>query len=501
MKRLVLWALCCLTLLFGRPTLARAEDRPVKVASLVFTESVILAEVLTQLAQSTGTPVQHLREMGENIFTWEALRRGEIDAYVNYTGTLSHEIFAGRGFTTSEQIREALAAEGLVMGQPFGFDNTWVLAMRESEAARLGITKISDLTKHPELSMAFTPGFMGRADGWQPLKTRYGLPQADVRGMSHELALRALEGGSLAVSDAYATDAEIISYNLRLLEDDLHFFPPYQGVVVYRREIAQRFPKVAAAWQKLEGHISSDQMRKLNARVLVDHVGDVEVAGTFLAEKFGIATKVEKTEDPLSMVLRCTREHLVLAMLSLLAAIVFAVPFGVLAAKKPRLGQVVLAGAGVVQTIPSLALLVLMIPLLGIGAAPAMAALFLYSLLPIVRNTAVGLSSVPQDLRESAEALGLPARARLFLVELPLASPSILAGIKTAAVINIGNATLGALVGAGGYGQPILTGVRLANNQLILLGAVPAALLALVASGCFEFAERWLVPAGLRLKR
>jgi len=501
MQRFVLWVWCVLAFLFGSTVPARAETRPIRVASLLFTESVILGELLTQLARSTGAPTVYAKEMGENLFTWSAMKHGEIDAYVSYTGTLTHEIFAGRGLKTEQQIREALAAEGIMMSRPLGFDNTWVLAMRESEAARLGITKISDLTKHPELSMAFTPGFMGRADGWQPLKALYGLPHTEVRGMAHELALRALDSGSLAVSDAYATDAEIITYKLRLLEDDLHYFPSYQGVIVYRSEIAQRFPEVVAAWQKLEGNVPADQMRQLNARVLVDHMAEADVASTFLREKFGIAAKVQKTEGHGAMLWRCTREHLVLAMLSLLAAILFAVPLGILAAKKPKLGQVVLAGAGIMQTIPSMALLVLMIPLLGIGEAPALAALFLYSLLPIVRNTAVGISTVSQDLRESAEALGLPARARLFLIELPLASPSILAGIKTAAVINIGTATLGALVGAGGYGQPILTGVRLANTQLILLGAVPAALLALAASACFELAERWLVPAGLRLKR
>jgi osmoprotectant transport system permease protein len=154
----------------------------------------------------------------------------------------------------------------------------------------------------------------------------------------------------------------------------------------------------------------------------------------------------------------------------------------------------------VLQTVPSLALLVFMIPLLGIGARPAVAALFLYSLLPIVRNTATGLADIPLPLRESALALGLPSGPRLRWIELPLAARSILAGTKTAAVINVGTATLGALVGAGGYGQPILTGIRLDDLGLILEGAVPAAALALLVQGGFELAERRLVPRGLRLR-
>ncbi|HKH21388.1 MAG TPA: ABC transporter permease, partial [Gammaproteobacteria bacterium] len=176
-----------------------------------------------------------------------------------------------------------------------------------------------------------------------------------------------------------------------------------------------------------------------------------------------------------------------------------AIPLGIAAAHWQRLGQVILAVAGLIQTIPALALLVFMIPWLGIGGPPAIVALFLYSLLPIVRNTYTGLREISPEIRESAEALGLRALSRLKLVDLPIAMPTILAGIKTSAVINIGTATLGALIGAGGYGQPILTGIRLDDMELILQGAVPAAALALVVQGSFELAERYLVPKGLRL--
>ena len=154
-----------------------------------------------------------------------------------------------------------------------------------------------------------------------------------------------------------------------------------------------------------------------------------------------------------------------------------------------RLGQVILASAGILQTIPSLALLVFMIPLLGIGGPPAVVALFLYSLLPIIRNTHAGLSDIPMAIRESAEAIGLPPAARLRRIDLPIASRSILAGIKTSAVINVGTATLGALIGAGGFGQPILTGIRLDDTALILQGAVPAAVLALPGQGRYPFKQ------------
>jgi osmoprotectant transport system permease protein len=184
------------------------------------------------------------------------------------------------------------------------------------------------------------------------------------------------------------------------------------------------------------------------------------------------------------------REHLQLVAVSLLAAIVVSIPLGILAAKVPAVGSLVLNVVGIVQTIPPLVLLVLMVPLLGIGAPPAIAAMFLYSLLPIVRNTCAGLQGISPSLQESAAVLGLPPGARLRLIELPLAARSILAGIKTSAVINVGAATLAALIGAGGLGQPIITGIRLDNLGLILEGAIPAALLAIVVQALFDTIER-----------
>jgi osmoprotectant transport system permease protein len=162
------------------------------------------------------------------------------------------------------------------------------------------------------------------------------------------------------------------------------------------------------------------------------------------------------------------------------------------------MGQVVLGVCGVLQTLPSLALLVFFIGFLGLGALPAIAALFLYSLLPILRNTHSGLLGIPGELLETADALGLSRRARLLAVELPIALPAILTGIKTAVVINIGTATLGAFIGAGGYGQPILTGIRLDDYGRVLEGALPAAGMAVLAQLLLDYIERLVVSPGLR---
>ena len=213
-------------------------------------------------------------------------------------------------------------------------------------------------------------------------------------------------------------------------------------------------------------------MTELNARAKLDRVPETRVAADFLAKTLGIHATVE-VEGRAARIWRRTREHLFLVLVSLALAIAVALPLGIAAGRHPRAGQLVLGVVGVAQTIPSLALLVFMIPLLGIGTPPALLALFLYGLLPIVRNTATGLRAVPADLRDAARALGLPDGAILRLVELPMASPAILAGIKTSAVINVGTATLGGIIGAGGYGQPIITGIRLDDVGLILRGRDP----------------------------
>jgi osmoprotectant transport system permease protein len=318
-----------------------------------------------------------------------------------------------------------------------------------------------------------------------------------VRGLDHDLAYRAIEEGAIDATDLYSTDAELRRRDLAVLEDDRRAFPEYQAVLVYRLDLAARAPDALAAIRRLEGRISTDEMIDLNARAQLDRVPAPEVAAAFLAAKLGVRPAV--AADGLAhRVLRRTAEHLALVAVALSAAIVVAVPLGIWAARRRRAGRIILGVVGVVQTVPSLALLVFMIPLLGIGARPAIAALFLYALLPIVRGTYAGLTGIAPELREAAASLGLPQLARLRLIDLPLALPNVLSGVKTSAVITVGTATLGALIGAGGYGQPILTGVRLASVPLILEGAVPAALLALAVQGAFDLVERGLVPRGLR---
>ena len=478
---------------------AQNNENSLSVGSKKFTESVILGEIASHLLRSSGFTAHHRDQLGGTRILFNALLNGEIDIYPEYTGTIMQEILAEENLSEDSDIREHLASRGILMSEPLGFNNTYVIGMKSSVAESLNIETISDLRKHPQLKFGFSNEFMDRGDGWPSLRNRYGLPQENVRGVDHDIGYRALENGSIDVIDLYATDAEIDYYKLKSLKDDLIHFPEYYSVFLYREELLERAPEAINALLRLEGAITEAEMVFLNASVKIDGVSEGKAAATFLYEKFGIQTNFKEVTI-LDRVIKNSYEHLYLVLISLTGAIIIAIPLGILAYKKEKIGQIVLGVVSVIQTIPSLALIVFMIPLLGIGAKPAIAALFLYSLLPIVRNTYSGLKDVPLPLQESAEALGLPAGIRMKKIELPLASRSILAGIKTSAVINVGTATLGAIIGAGGFGQPILTGIRLDNTGLILQGAIPAALLAFAVQWLFELVEPIFVSEGLRLK-
>ena len=486
---------CCITAFVW---VQKPKDFQIHVGSKKFTENVILGEIVTRLARSVDVPAQHRRELGGTRVLWNALVKGDIDVYADYTGTIRREILQQYNLQTEAEIHEKLDAFGIMMTRPLGFNNTYAIGMLESVAEKYGIRKISDLRRHPELKFGFTNEFMDRMDGWRGLRVHYQLPQTFVRGLDHDLAYRGIESESIHVIDMYSTDAEIEYYHLRILEDDLRYFPQYDAVLLYRADLENDAPRFLQQLRQLSGRIDESRMIAMNAQAKLDRIPESQIAADFIHVSFGIQT--EFSEDNLWQRLKNhTVDHLILVAISLSAAIFLAIPLGILAVKIPGLEKIILGVVGIIQTVPSLALLVFMIPLLGIGGPPAIMALFLYSLLPIVRNTHAGIRDIPPSIMESARALGLPPFARLRLIELPMASRMILAGIKTSAVINIGTATLGALIGAGGYGQPILTGIRLDDIGLILEGAVPAAVLALMVQGLFDLAENVLVPRGLRI--
>ena len=480
----------------------RDKQPAVRVGSKAFPESVVLGELARMLAEDAGLDadeVVHKQGLGGTQICWQALRAGEIDVYPDYTGTILREILADRRLRSAEEIPAVLEAMGLRMSRPLGFNNTYAIGVKRQLAERLGLRTISDLRRHLDLTLRFSNEFMERADGWPGLRAAYELPQTDVKGLDHQLAYRAIESGAADATDLYTTDAEIIVYDLVVLEDDRKYFPAYNAVLLYRADLLDRAPEAVEAILRLEGAIDESDMVAMNLAVKQDGLNESAAAAAFARGDLAIAGQV-RGRDRWARLWHNTLGHLFLVGVSMAAAIVVAVPLGIVAARRASLGQPILGVVGIFQTIPSLALLFFMVPLLGIEEKPAIAALFLYSLLPIVRNTHAGLAGIAPGVRESARALGLGPWARLRRVELPMALRPILAGIKISAVINVGTATLGGLIGAGGYGQPIMAGIRRADLGLIMEGAIPAAALAILVQLAFEVVERVVLPKGLRLK-
>ena len=490
MKLLRLLATLCL--LHASPCFAE----PILVGSKKFTESYVLAEIAKRALKNANVPTEHRQGMGGTIILWQAVRTDQIALYPEYTGTISEEILKTSPETTSAEMREQLAKFGVGMTGELGFNNTYALVMQRTSAERRQIRRISDLRNHPELKLGLTHEFLNRRDGWRPLGQKYQLLTQNVVGIDHGLGYEALRNGSIDVKDAYSTDAKIGENDLVVLEDDLQFFPQYKAVFLYRLTLP---PNAIAVLRSLEGTLDEKRMITLNAEA--ERTKNYSRAADLYFHDSASSQSRSAGESFPHKLWRWTTRHLQLAGISLILSIIVGIPLGIAASRGGAIGQVILGITGAVQTIPSLALLALLVPVPFFGISPrtAIAALFLYGLLPIVRNTATGLQDIPQPVRESAIALGLEPAARLWKIYLPIASRSILGGIKTSAVINIGTATLAALIGAGGLGEPILSGLNLNDHVTILQGAIPAAVLALLVQSSFDLLDRLLIPKGLRL--
>ena len=482
-----------------------AQAADVRVGSKRFTESYVLGEIVQRTLAAHGVASTYRAGLGNTGILVAALDAGEIDVYPEYTGTIVREILkrdAG-DLATLDAINGALAARHLKVGVPLGFSNTYALAMREDVAAARGIAKLSDLTdatKTRDLRLGLSNEFLARADGWPALKTAYALQLATPSGLDHGLAYDALADRRVDVIDIYSTDARIGRDGVRVLVDDRRFFPAYDAVLLMRADFD---PSPLAS---LEGAIDNAAMIALNAQAELDHVPFAQIADAFVARRGGKAAgprpESRGSASRFALALfgpdfwRLLLEHVVLVAGSVAAATVVGVPLGVWSARNATAGRVVLAVVGVLQTVPSLALLALLIAWLGrIGTVPALIALFLYGLLPIVANTHAGLVGVARGLVQAASALGLTARQQLAFVELPLAAPTIVVGIRTAAVINVGTATMAAFVGAGGFGERITAGLALNDGTTMLAGAIPAAALALVVQLGFDGLARAVDPA------
>jgi osmoprotectant transport system permease protein len=488
-----------------------AQEAEVRVGSKRFTESYILAEVIAQTAQAAGAKTRVLQGLGNTAIVYEALRSGQIDVYGEYTGTIALEIVKGDATMNLAGINQALAPLGLGAAVPLGFNDGYALAMRRAQAEQLGIKTLSDLARHPELKLGLSNEFIGRADGWKGLAARYKLGGQPI-GLDHGLAYEAIAQKQIDVMDIYTTDAKIDHLGLLVLQDDQAYFPRYDAVLLYRLDLPQKHPAAWAALQKLEGRINEATMIAMNAQAELASQPFNVIAQQFLVQNTAQALaggqqatlqRTAKSDASFGAQLwqrlvgddlwRLTWQHLVLVLVSVGVAVLIAVPLGVLLFPHPKLRALALGVAGVLQTIPSLALLAVLIALLGvIGRWPALIALMVYAVLPILSNTVAGLSEVPAGLRSAALALGMTPRQRMGAIELPIALPTVVAGIRTASAIAIGTATIAAFIGAGGLGERIVTGLALNDSALMLAGALPAAGLALCSELLFEAIDRYL---------
>ena len=489
--------------LAGSVAQAETGARPIVVASKNFTESYILGEALAQLLASAGFEVEHKLGLGGTKICYDALAAGEVDVYVEYTGTIIGSIKTIDN-PTRDRLTVALARDGVEMLPPLGFNNTYAIAVAAPVAAAHGLARISDLAAWPDLRLAFSHEFIERRDGWPGLKPRYGLPQTPT-GIEHALAYQAIVDGAIDATDAYSTDGELARYPLTVLEDDLGFFPAYLAVPLVRADV----PVAArAAIARVAGTLDAAEMRSLNAAaiggesiesVAARYVAQVaQTAQTDAGTAAAAPARTAERDDTWPRLAANTGRHLELVAWAIFPATLVAVLVAVAIFRVPFLSRAAVYVAGLLQTIPSIALLALLIPLTGIGVLPAVVALFLYALLPVLRNAVTALTGIDPTLRRVAVAMGLTPAQQLRHVFVPLAMPSILAGVRTAAVIGIGTATLAAFIGAGGLGDPIVTGLALNDTGLILEGAIPAAVLAVVTELAFELVERVSTPGHLR---
>ena len=477
--------------LFGWLPLFAGE--PIVVASKNFTESYLLGEIIAQRLEQAGMEVDRRFGLGGTLICFEALLAGEIDVYVEYSGTLEQTILKLGQRTSILGLNEHLLSRGLSLLSPLGFNNTYAIAVRKEVAEEFSLERISQLTDYRDLRVVVSHEFLEREDGWPGMRRVYGFDWIP-EGIEHGLAYQAMADGSIDITDAYSTDGELQRYDLTVLADDKAFFPTYLAMPLIRDDLS---PRAQAAIEDLAGTLDDSSMASLNASVVFEGEDFASAARNHLRSiGFDVADGGSNTFDDL---IRNTQRHLWLTAIALLTATVVGIVLALAVFQVTWISNAVLYVAGLLQTIPSIALLALMIPIFGIGMLPAVMALFLYSLLPIVRNSVTALATVDPVLRRVGKAMGLTRYDEIRYVYVPLAMPAILAGVRTAAVISIGTATLAAFIGAGGLGDPIVTGLALNDTSLILQGAIPAAVLAIATELMFEGIERVLVPRHLKV--
>ena len=499
---------------------AASPETSIVVGSKNFLENRLLGEMFAQLIEArTNVSVKRRLGLAGTQVCFEALKTGAIDVYPEYTGTGLVTILGqdptGSARETLNRVRVAfLSRWDLWWMSPLGFENSYALAVSRELAEKLNLRTISDLTKvSSSLKAGLGYEFVNRADGLPGLHQRYGLTFKDVVTIQQTLKYQATESGEVDVLDVYTTDGRLAVYDFVVLEDDREFFPPYEAAALVRGDTLNRIPELGLVLTLLTNALDAETMRTLNLRIqekgeTIEHVAQDMLSTLGLLGSQDIHTPASRStnlgsylwQNRSTLVLR-VGEHIGLSGIALALGIILALPLGLILERNRALAEPAIRFVGIFQTIPSIALLAFMIPVFGVGALPAIVALWIYSIFPMVRNTYTGLRDVAPAAVEAAKALGMTDWQTLSWVRLPLAAPVIMAGVRTSAVITVGTATLAAFIGAGGLGVPIVAGLQMADSTIILSGAIPAAGLALVVDGCLGLIERWVRPRGIEIRR
>jgi osmoprotectant transport system permease protein len=514
-KTLILMLFALLALWAPLAPASGQEKKPlVTVGSKNFTEQEVLGELIAQLLERSGEyRVKRRFGLGGTDICHAALLTGEIDLYVEYTGTALLNVLKREVIESPYRSYRVVAAfyrdeHDLIWLPPIGFNNTYAMSVRRDEAVEAGWATVSDLEPYEEqLRGGFPSEFMERPDGYPGLREVYDLDLGSTMELEIGLMYDAIAQEQVDLICAFATDGRLKEHDLMVLADDRRFFPPYDAAPVVRGELLEKHPKVREILAMLAGTIDDEEMRAMNHAVDVRQQSPAVVARAWIEERLGPvegeeATAVEAAQAEAPNVFRLavqrraalvqkTIEHLILTALGTGIAIVIGVPLGIFIHRKAAARGPVLAFTEIMQTIPSLAMLAFLFAVYGLlGRAPAVTALVLYALLPIVLNTFTGLREVPRQVLEAADGVGMSRRQRLRMVELPLAAPVIIAGIRAATVLTVGIATLSTYIGAGGLGDFIARGLARNDSRLTLLGAVPAAIMAVLLSLVIRLLER-----------
>ena len=459
----------------------------ITIGSKRFTENYILGELLAQILEENGITVNRKFGLGGTMVAYDAIMTKQIDLYVDYTGTVTEAILKADQ-NDIRSINRGLNKMGLSILDPIGIDNTYCFIMRSDDAKKLNIKTIGDLGKHLELFGGLTAEFQGRKDGWIPVRKLYGLNHKTT-SIEVPLSYEALKNKKLDFADAFSTDPLIKIYNFVILEDDKKFFPKYEAVPLIRNDLPENIKKLL---NSLKGRIDNNTIMDIHSKVLEG--ATIASASNEYLYSIGLVSEKKQAQYRNKIIwpdlLQRTKDHIYLTFLAVIFATLIAVPLGTIIVSYKKASQFVLSFTGIMQTIPSIALLTFMIPFFGIGFKPALVGLFIYSLLPILRNTYVAMTTIDPRLIIAARGIGLYPHEILLSVKLPLAFPTILTGIRTATTLNIGTATLAAFIGAGGLGESIVTGLALNDTNLVLQGAIPAAVLAILVDFIFSLIDK-----------